>query len=183
LKSPNLFFSQPLSDPVQIAMLKGLVAGSINLALALWHGAALPGLGETLAGAGLGLLGYGVSLVLFVFALRAIGTARTGAYFATAPFIGAVVAFAVLGEPVTWQFAFAGLLMAVGLWLHLTERHEHEHEHAPIVHDHRHSHDAHHGHAHGPGDPPGEPHAHRHVHTRLRHTHHHFPDPHHSHEH
>jgi len=179
----NLTRKVSLSDPVQIAMLKGLVAGSINLALALWRGATLPGLGETLAGAAIGLLGYGVSLVLFVFALRSIGTARTGAYFATAPFIGAMVAFAVLGEPVTWQFAFAGLLMAVGLWLHLTERHEHEHEHASTIHDHRHSHDAHHTHAHGPGDPPGEPHAHRHVHTRLRHTHHHFPDAHHAHEH
>jgi drug/metabolite transporter (DMT)-like permease len=179
----NLTRKVSLSDPVQIAMLKGLVAGSINLVLALGRGAALPGLGEALVAALIGLLGYGVSLVMFVFALRAIGAARTGAYFATGPFIGAVVAFAVLGEPLTWQIAFAGLLMGVGLWLHLTERHEHEHEHAPTEHDHRHSHDVHHRHVHGPDDPPGEPHAHRHIHTRLRHTHQHFPDPHHAHEH
>ena len=179
----NLTRKVSLSDPVQIAMLKGLVAGSINLALALWRGAASPGPGDFLAGAAIGLLGYGISLVMFVFALRAIGAARTGAYFATSPFIGALVAFAVLGEPLTWQVAFAGLLMAIGLWFHLTERHEHEHEHAPVVHEHRHSHDIHHAHAHGPGDPSGEPHAHRHAHTRLRHTHQHFPDPHHAHEH
>ena len=179
----NLTRKVSLGDPVQIAMLKGQVAGSINLVLALWRGAALPGLGEILAGALIGLLGYGVSLAMFVLALRAIGTARTGAYFATAPFIGAMAAFAVLGEPPTWQLGFAGLLMALGLWLHLTERHEHEHEHAPTTHDHRHSHDVHHRHAHGPDDPKGEPHAHRHVHTRLRHIHHHFPEPHHAHEH
>ncbi len=179
----NLTRKVSLSDPVQIAMLKGLVAGSINLVLALWRGAELPGLVDILAGASIGLLGYGISLVMFVLALRAIGAARTGAYFATAPFVGAIVAFAALGEPLTWQIAFAALLMAIGLWLHLTERHEHEHEHPPTVHDHRHSHDIHHEHVHGPDDPPGDPHTHRHAHTRLRHTHRHFPDPHHAHEH
>jgi drug/metabolite transporter (DMT)-like permease len=140
----NLTRKISLSDPVQIAMLKGLVAGSINLGLALSPGAALPQPGEALAGAAIGLLGYGASLVMFVLALREIGAARTGAYFATAPFIGALVAFVLLGEPLTWQLAFAGLLMAIGLWLHLTERHEHEHEHLPAVHEHRHSHDDHH---------------------------------------
>jgi drug/metabolite transporter (DMT)-like permease len=179
----NLTRKVSLSDPVQIAMLKGLVAGSINLVLALWRGTGSPGLGDIASGAAIGLLGYGISLVMFVFALRAIGAARTGAYFATSPFIGALVAFAMLGEPLTWQVAFAGLLMAMGLWLHLTERHEHEHEHAPVVHEHRHSHDVHHEHTHGPDDPPGEPHTHRHAHTRLRHTHPHFPDPHHAHGH
>ncbi len=179
----NLTRKVSLGDPLQIAMLKGLIAGSINLALALGRGAALPGLEGILAGALVGLLGYGVSLVLFVLALRHIGAARTGAYFATAPFVGALVAFAVLGEPLTWQLGLAGLLMALGLWFHLTERHEHQHEHGRMVHDHGHIHDIHHRHFHGPEDPAGEPHAHRHAHTRLRHTHRHFPDPHHIHEH
>jgi drug/metabolite transporter (DMT)-like permease len=179
----NLTRKVALSDPVQIAMLKGLVAGSINLILALLRGAAWPSPETIVAGAVIGLLGYGISLVMFVLTLRAIGAARTGAYFATSPFIGAIIAFAVLGEPLTWQIAFAGLLMGVGLWLHLTERHEHEHEHTPEVHEHRHRHDVHHAHAHGPHDPPDEPHAHRHAHTRLRHAHQHFPDPHHAHRH
>lgn len=174
-----------LADPVVIAMLKGLVAGTVNLGLAMalgTHPAATGGGGAILAGAALGMLGYGLSLVLFVRALREIGAARTGAYFASAPFIGALLA-AALGEPVTARLLCAGALMLAGLWLHLTERHSHEHEHEPLVHAHRHRHDLHHRHDHGPADPAGEPHSHAHVHVRLRHSHRHFPDAHHSHSH
>jgi len=171
------------ADPVQIAMLKGLAAGTVNLGLALARGAALPA-PVTLLGAGLiGFLGYGVSLTLFVLALRHLGTARTGAYFSTAPFIGGAVAVVLFGEPVTARLLGAALLMAIGITLHLIERHEHEHVHEEMLHEHAHVHDAHHQHAHGPGDPSGEPHMHAHRHTRLVHTHPHYPDLHHRHGH
>jgi len=123
-----------------------------------------------------GLFGYGVSLVLFVLALRHVGAARTGAYFSTAPFIGAALAIALLGEPVTLPLVAAAALMALGVALHLAEHHEHEHEHRTIVHEHRHVHDLHHRHAHRPEDAVGEPHSHLHAHARLVHRHQHYPD-------
>lgn len=171
------------ADPVQIAMIKGLVAGSVNCGLAWALGAALPGAGVVAMTAVVGLLGYGVSVALFVLALRHLGAARTGAYFALAPFVGAVLAVGLLDEAVTWQLIMAGGLMAVGLWLHLTERHEHLHAHEVLEHDHLHRHDAHHQHGHGPTDPPGEPHSHWHRHEPLVHSHPHYPDLHHRHRH
>lgn len=179
----NLTRKVSLADPLQVAMVKGLVAGPVSLALALASGATLPPLPEAMVAGLVGFLGYGVSLALFVVALRHLGTARTGAYFSTAPFLGAAAAIPILGEAPSMQLIAAGLLMAAGVWLHLTERHEHEHEHEPIEHAHRHVHDTHHQHAHGADDPPGEPHSHRHVHVRLRHTHPHTPDAHHRHGH
>jgi drug/metabolite transporter (DMT)-like permease len=179
----NLTRKVALADPLQIAMLKGLVAGPVSLALALLAGAAFPTPAAIAAAVLVGFFGYGVSLVLFVVPLRHLGTARTGAYFSTAPFLGAAVALPLLGEPLTLQLAVAGLLMASGVWLHLSERHEHEHEHEPLTHSHRHVHDEHHRHAHDATDPPGEPHSHRHVHARLRHAHPHVPDAHHRHRH
>jgi drug/metabolite transporter (DMT)-like permease len=179
----NLTRRLSAADPVQIAMIKGLTSGAVNLALAFVLGAHLPSV-ATIAGAGVvGFLGYGVSLVLFVLGLRHLGTARTGAYFSTAPFIGAVLGLLMLHEPFTARLLLAGALMAVGLYLHLTEAHEHEHEHDAIDHEHRHVHDAHHQHAHGPDDPPGEPHTHWHRHAPLRHSHPHYPDLHHRHGH
>lgn len=179
----NLTRKVSLADPVQIAMVKGLAAGPVNLALGIWAGGALPPLSGAAAALAVGVFGYGVSLVLFVLALRHLGTARAGAYFSTAPFLGAVAALAVLAEPVTARLAAAGLLMGIGVWLHLTERHEHEHVHAPLAHTHLHAHDEHHRHAHEPGDPRGEPHTHRHQHPGMRHAHPHVPDSHHRHSH
>lgn len=171
------------ADPVQIAMLKGLVAGAINLTLALTQGAGLPSTGTIVAAGVVGFLGYGVSLALFVLGLRHLGAARAGAYFSLAPFIGALLSLALLGESLTFRLISAGGLMAVGLWLHLTERHEHEHPHDMMEHEHRHMHDEHHHHAHGPDDPSGEPHTHWHYHTPLAHRHPHYPDSHHRHGH
>ena len=170
-------------DPVQIAAIKGAVAGATNLILAFVVGAALPSTGIVAAAAVIGFLGYGVSLVLFVLALRGLGAARTSAYFSTAPFIGAVLAILMFGEPVTPALVVAGALMAVGLYLHLAERHEHEHLHEAIEHEHRHVHDEHHRHAHDPGSPSGEPHTHRHRHLPIVHAHPHYPDLHHRHGH
>jgi drug/metabolite transporter (DMT)-like permease len=172
-----------LSDATQIAMLKGCVAGPVNIAIAAIIGAGWPTFGSVIGAGLVGLLGYGVSLVLFVLALRSLGAARTAAYFSAAPFIGAVIAIVALGEPLTLRLFAAGTLMAAGLWLHLTERHEHMHEHAPLEHEHMHRHDAHHRHRHEGTEPPREPHSHRHVHARLRHSHPHYPDAHHRHVH
>ncbi len=179
----NLTRKVSLADPLQIVEIKGLVAGPVNLVLALAAGSALPTVGITLTAAVVGFVGYGVSLALYVLALRDLGTARTGAYFATAPFLGAVAALAFLHEPLTLQLVAAGALMAFGAYLHLTERHEHEHLHEPLTHSHRHVHDEHHQHAHTADDPPGEPHTHVHRHAQLRHHHPHVPDMHHTHQH
>lgn len=179
----NLTRKLSSADPIQIASIKGLVAGAANIALATAQGTTAPTAAIAAGSALMGFLGYGVSLVLFVLALRHLGTARTGAYFSTAPFIGAVVAVVLLGEPVTLTLLVSAALMAIGLYLHLAERHEHEHEHEPLVHAHRHTHDEHHQHAHDGTVPAGEPHTHAHVHARLIHRHPHYPDLHHRHTH
>jgi len=177
----NLTRKLSAADPVIIAMLKGLVAGTVNTGLALWWGAALPSAGTIGAAAVVGFVGIGVSLVLFVLGLRHLGAARTGAYFSLAPFIGALLAIAFLGEPVTARLAVAGALMGFGLWLHLAERHQHEHQHEELEHEHSHTHDDHHQHAHE--GRVTEPHSHWHRHALLRHTHPHYPDLHHRHQH
>jgi ABC-type nickel/cobalt efflux system permease component RcnA len=121
--------------------------------------------------------------MLFVRALRDLGAARTGAYFSTAPFIGAVVAVVAFEEPLTGRLVAGAVLMGIGVWLHVSERHGHEHVHESLEHDHLHRHDAHHTHDHDAGTPAGEPHAHWHVHAPLRHGHPHYPDLHHRHRH
>jgi drug/metabolite transporter (DMT)-like permease len=170
-------------DSRAIAAIKGVVAGSTNTILAIALGAELPGLRDVTAALVLGFLGYGVSLVLFIVSLRHLGTARTGAYFSTAPFIGSALSVALFGLPVTPALYVAGLLMAIGVWLHVTEQHEHEHLHEPLTHSHSHVHDAHHRHDHEAGLDTLEPHAHEHSHVPLRHSHPHFPDIHHQHQH
>jgi drug/metabolite transporter (DMT)-like permease len=179
----NLTRKVSLADPLQTVELKGLIAGPVNLALGMMAGGSLPAVTPGLLAGLVGFIGYGLSLALFVLALRELGTARTGAYFATAPFIGALTAVLVLREPVTIQLVAAGLLMGLGIWLHFTEDHDHEHVHEALEHAHAHVHDAHHDHAHGPDDPLGEPHAHAHRHEPLRHKHPHVPDMHHTHRH
>jgi len=179
----NLTRKIALADPVEIAMVKGLAAGPISLAIAFGTGSVLPAPTILALAALAGFLGYGVSLVLFVRALRDLGTARTSAYFGLAPFVGAAVAVPLFGEPVTMQLFAAAALMAVGVWLHLSERHEHDHAHAAIAHEHRHAHDEHHAHAHDIDAAPATPHSHWHVHAPLRHAHAHLPDSHHRHTH
>jgi drug/metabolite transporter (DMT)-like permease len=179
----NLTRKVSAGDPVQIAMLKGLAAGSVTTVLGLALGARLPGAPVLLAVGVIGLCGYGLSLTLFVLALRHLGTARTGAYFSTAPFVGAVLAILFLGDGVTPGFGVAAVLMGAGVWLHLTELHGHEHRHELTEHEHLHSHDGHHQHAHAVRDPAGEPHTHPHRHEPLVHAHPHYPDIHHRHDH
>lgn len=178
----NLTRKISLNDATWIASIKGMVSGSINLALAFWLGASIPEFTH-LAGAMLvGLFAYGVSLTLFVVGLRHLGTARTGAYFSVAPFFGALLAV-LMGESVTMSLLVAGALMALGTWLHLTERHEHGHIHEEMVHNHEHVHDEHHQHEHDYPVPPDSEHQHLHRHDPLTHVHPHFPDAHHQHRH
>jgi drug/metabolite transporter (DMT)-like permease len=170
-------------DAATLACLKGLAAGTVNLALAIAVGAPLPAAAGWIGAGLLGFLGYGVSLTLFIVALRHLGTARTGAYFSVAPFFGAALALAMLAERPDTLFWAASVLMALGVWLHLTERHEHEHAHEEMEHEHEHVHDAHHQHAHDFAWDGREPHVHRHRHPRLIHAHPHYPDLHHRHTH
>jgi len=162
-------------------MIKGLVAGVVNLSVG--RGAVLSPVESIAAASVVGFFGYGVSLVFFVLGLRHLGSARTGAYFSMAPFIGALIAIGLFGEPATVRLIIAALLMGIGLYLHLAERHAHEHKHDPLEHTHNHVHDAHHQHCLGPEDAKGEPHSHVHRHEPLVHAHAHYPDLHHRHRH
>ena len=176
----NLTRKVSAADATTLAAIKGLAAGAVNLAIAWSLGADWPGAATALAAAGIGWAGYGVSLVLFVIALRELGAARTSAYFSAAPFVGVALSLIALGESPPAQFWGAAALMLAGVWLHVSERHEHEHVHEPMEHEHAHVHDEHHRHEHEPG--AGEaPHTHRHGHTPLVHSHPHYPDIHHRH--
>ncbi|MEO7014743.1 MAG: DMT family transporter [Dokdonella sp.] len=170
-------------DPVQIAAIKGGVAGTINIAIALIIGQRFPDALHVLSAGTIGLIGYGVSLVAFVLALRHLGAARTGAYFSTAPFVGAALSLLLLSETPGLSFWIAGALMALGVWLHVSEQHVHEHEHEALDHEHLHTHDDHHQHAHDFEWDGGEPHSHPHKHQPMIHSHPHYPDLHHRHEH
>ena len=170
------------ADPRHVVLWKGLVAGAVNLTLALAGGAALPSGAAVAAALLVGALGYGMSLVLFVAALRELGSARTGAGFATAPFFGALLGVAVLGDPLTASLAGAAALVGCGSWLLLSEAHAHPHRHEALGHSHLHVHDEHHQHAHEAGE-GAEPHAHWHVHEPVAHAHAHVPDLHHRHAH
>jgi len=170
-------------DAATLACIKGLVAGSVNLGLALAQGAHLPAPGFVAIAGVVGLLGYGVSLALFIVALRDLGTARTAAYFSVAPFFGAGLALLLLAETPGLAFWTAAALMALGVWLHISERHRHAHLHEPLAHDHEHVHDEHHRHEHSFPWDGKEPHSHAHQHGPLAHTHPHHPDLHHRHRH
>ncbi|WP_292832831.1 DMT family transporter [Microbacterium sp.] len=178
----NLTRMIALTDATWLAAAKGLVAGPVNLTLAFALGATVPAFGSIAAALVIGFFAYGVSLALFIVAMRHVGTARAGAYFTIAPFFGAILAI-ILGDPVSWQLVAAGLLMAVGVWLHLTERHSHPHTHEALTHTHAHVHDEHHQHEHDEPVPAGTRHTHPHSHEPLTHTHDHYPDAHHRHTH
>ena len=179
----NLTRKVAASDALMIACLKGLAAGAVNLTLALLLSQSLPPIDVTALALVLGFAGYGISLVLFVLALRHLGTARAGAYFSVAPFFGTALAVVMFGDALTWQLGIAGLLMAAGVWLHLTEHHGHRHVHDVLEHAHPHSHDEHHRHGHDFAWNGIEPHVHPHVHAPMTHSHAHYPDLHHRHRH
>lgn len=177
----NLTQRLSLRDPVALVRLKALGAGSATLAIAAALGQTLPGAGTIAAVMLIGGAGYGLSIVLDAYALRWIGAAREAAYFATAPFIGALAAVPLLGDHIGAFDLAAAAVMAVGVALLLRERHGHVHEHEALEHEHLHVHDAHHQHEHV--GPLVEPHAHPHRHAPLQHDHPHVSDLHHRHRH
>ncbi|MEX0960263.1 MAG: EamA family transporter [Burkholderiales bacterium] len=179
----NLTRKISANDAMLIACVKGLASALVNLSIAFMLGQAVPDAAHLAAAGAVGFLGYGVSLALFIYALRQLGTARASAYFSSAPFFGVLLAVVLLAEPLTAALILAGVLMAIGVWLHLSERHSHEHEHRSVEHTHPHVHDAHHQHEHDFDWDGTEPHTHPHRHRRLRHSHPHYPDLHHRHEH
>jgi drug/metabolite transporter (DMT)-like permease len=179
----NLTQRLSLRDPFAIVRIKTLAAGSFNLAVGFLLGGQLPGWRITAGALVLGLLSYGASVVLDAYALRLVGAAREAAYFATAPFVGALAATVISDVGFRLLDVAAMCTMAVGAAALLLERHSHRHEHDAIEHEHAHEHDGHHQHLHGPEDPLGEPHSHPHRHVPLVHDHPHLPDVHHRHRH
>ncbi len=170
-------------DPWQVVLAKTLGAGTGLVSLGLILGDALP-TGRVLAAALiLGALAYGASVLLDAFALRLLGAAREAAFFATAPFAGALLSVPVLGERLGALQLAAGAVMVLGVALLVRERHGHEHTHDPLEHSHRHVHDAHHQHPHPDGMDSAGPHAHPHRHAPLTHAHAHVSDAHHRHAH
>jgi drug/metabolite transporter (DMT)-like permease len=178
----NLTQRLSVRDPIAVVHIKTLGAGAGNIALAAALGAPVPASEVIVASLALGSVSYGLSIVLDAYALRLVGAAREAAYFATAPFLGALVA-AAMGEAFGVRELAAGAVMMAGVVFLLRERHGHEHAHEALEHEHVHAHDEHHQHAHGAEDPLGEPHAHLHRHAPLVHDHPHVPDVHHRHRH
>lgn len=179
----NLTRKVSANDAMVIACLRGLIAGPVNLLIAVLVGASWPGFATASVAMLTGLAGYGVSLVLFVVALRNLGTARTGAYFSIAPLFGVALSLLIWPELPGVTFWLAAVFMALGIWLHVRERHEHAHSHQRLDHAHRHRHDEHHRHEHDFPYEGNEAHTHPHVHLPITHSHAHFPDIHHRHEH
>ncbi|HTP38757.1 MAG TPA: EamA family transporter [Steroidobacteraceae bacterium] len=180
----NLMRKVSDGDAALLACVKGLAGGAINFLLAAALQLRWPPAGAAVAGAFLvGFVSCGLSISLFILALRQLGAARTSAYFSVAPFVGVLLALLLGHEALTGTLCAAGVLMAAGVWLHLSERHDHLHTHEPLQHSHPHVHDSHHQHVHDfPWQGHGA-HTHVHQHARMSHAHAHFPDLHHAHEH
>jgi drug/metabolite transporter (DMT)-like permease len=167
-------------DPLQIVTIKGWGAGLFSVVLALSLGNKFPAPGIILGALLLGSLSYGISIVLFIHALRGLGAARTSALFGTAPLAGILLSMVVFRELPGWIFLVALLLMAFGTLLLVSEQHDHQHAHKMIAHEHAHTHDdGHHDHA----EADAESHSHLHEHDDLDHDHQHMPDMHHRHGH
>jgi drug/metabolite transporter (DMT)-like permease len=176
--------SRPLADldPLSVVVQKGAMGAVLTFAGARAFGEPMPHLAPALTILTTGIVGYGVSLALYLNAQRHVGAARTASVFAVAPFAGALVGW-ILGDRALGPAVWASLgLFLVGLYLHSTEHHGHKHSHPRTEHEHTHRHDdGHHDHVH---DPPfaGE-HSHVHGHEPIEHDHEHGPDLHHDHVH
>ncbi len=179
----NLSQRLSLRDPLVVTRIKTLGAGLGMLGLAALTSQQWPSFTILLATLLLGFVSYGVSLALDMRALRLLGAAREAGFFATAPFIGAVVAVPVLGERWDIQDATATALMMAGVALLLRGHHAHTHRHEEVEHDHSHQHEEHHDHVHDGGPVLQEPHAHMHWHLPLTHDHPHLSELHHRHDH
>ena len=169
-------------DPGQVVLSKAALGASSTAVAALLAGEALPAVWQAAGLLVVGATGYGLSLRFYLLAQRAFGAARTGSVFAFAPFIGAALAFALGDRSGSWGLVLGGVLMLIGVMVHLSEGHQHEHVHEAMDHEHAHTHeDGHHGHRHDPM--PQGSHSHWHRHEEITHKHSHVPDTHHGHKH
>lgn len=171
-----------LKDPLQIVVVKGLGSGFGALIIAFTINAVTFDLLYVLMALLLGFVAYGMSIYFYITAQRTLGAARTSAYYAAAPFIGVLVSWVFLREPITINFLIALGIMLLGTYYAVTEDHGHSHTHALEIHEHKHRHDdGHHEHFHE--TPINGEHSHEHQHEVMIHTHAHTPDLHHRHTH
>lgn len=171
-----------LKDPLQVVVIKGFGSGIGSLVLFLSLELKQVPVSYVLATLILGFVAYGMSIYFYIKAQRELGAARTSAYYAVAPFIGVLISWVVLREPISIQFLVALAVMILGTYYAVTEAHEHSHRHLKETHTHKHSHDdGHHTHRHS-YEVVGE-HSHEHTHDEMVHDHAHMPDLHHRHEH
>jgi drug/metabolite transporter (DMT)-like permease len=169
--------------PARTTLVKGIVAGAINLLLAAGLTPQVPTLRQAAAGLAIGAACYGLSLVLYIRAAQQLGAVRAQATFATAPFFGVGLAALLFGEGLSLVATVAMAIAALSVFLLLRDQHAHTHRHAALSHTHEHAHDdGHHHHAHD-GVPPSRRHTHAHAHEAVEHAHRHAPDLHHRHEH
>jgi drug/metabolite transporter (DMT)-like permease len=180
----NLTRNISAKDPLTIVLIKGISAGTFSCVLALILGNPLPPALPILGAMVLGSLSYGLSIVLYIRAMRNLGAARTSAIFGTAPLAGVILSFVLFRETLTGLFIAAMLLMIFAMALLITEKHAHKHLHEAVVHDHRHRHDdGHHTHDHPGMVDRSFTHSHMHEHAAVEHEHPHLPDIHHRHAH
>ncbi len=176
--------TRPLADrdPLQVIAAKGALGATLTATIAVVRGEPLPAVWAAAVLLGCGATGYGMSLRLYLSAQRRIGAARTGSVFAIAPFVGAAVAFGFGDRTASGWTVAAAACFALGVYLHVSERHRHVHVHDRTDHEHTHRHDdGHHDHTHDP--PVAGEHSHPHHHEPLAHSHDHAPDLHHDHSH
>jgi drug/metabolite transporter (DMT)-like permease len=170
-----------IKDPLEIVFIKGFGSGTGALIIAAFSGTIRLNLPSILLALLLGFFAYGLSITFYIRAQRNLGAARTSAYYAIAPFIGAGLSLIAFRQPLTAPFIAALVIMLLGAYFAAAEKHTHLHTHEALEHEHRHSHmDAHHSHAHSQ---PVREHSHSHTHEATEHTHPHTPDTHHRHSH
>ena len=168
--------------PEHITFAKGIIAGTTNIAIGVAMSGRVANLDVVAGALALGAIGYGASITLWVRGARDLGAARGQLVFSSAPFLGVLVAWVVLGDAATWEQSAALVLAVVGVSLVLRSAHQHDHAHTALDHDHEHEHDAHHQHDH-PGVRDATRHSHGHHHAPVVHAHPHVPDLHHRHAH
>ena len=138
----------------QIVMLKGLCSGLGALVIALVKKESFPGIGYIAIALALGFVAYGLSIFMYVRAQNVLGAAKTSAYYAVNPLIGALLAFVFLSESLSWMYVIALIVMVIGSALvvvdTLIRQHDHEHQHT-FTHTHggsTHTHTVRHSHVH-----------------------------------
>ncbi len=179
----NITSTISAKDPLTIVTIKSLGAGTFSVILALVLRNDIPSPGIIITTMVVGYFTYGLSIVLFILAMRGLGAARASTLFGTGPFVGAILSFFVFKSIPDLRFILALPLMIAGAAILLGEKHSHKHVHSAITHEHRHTHDdAHHQHLHSESDPE-QPHSHMHLHDDVLHDHRHSPDMHHRHDH